>query len=65
MAPDHLAREPGSPYSAEYRRRHALPSASHVQRSLGSLTRRELVRRDASGPYRLAEPFLGRWLERL
>jgi uncharacterized protein len=60
-----LGREDGSPYSAEYRRRHGLPSASHVQRSLGSLIRRELVRRDGDGLYRLAEPFLGRWLERL
>ncbi len=60
-----LGREPGRPYSVDYRRRHGLPSASHVQRSLTALVRRGLVRRDPDGLYRLAEPFLPRWLERL
>jgi hypothetical protein len=60
-----LGREPGRPYTVDYRRRHGLVSASHVQKSLTALTRRGLVRRDPDGGYRLAEPFLPRWLERL
>ncbi len=60
-----LGREPGRPYSVEYRRRHGLTSASHVQRSLAALDRRGLVRRDRDGFYRLAEPFLPAWLERV
>ena len=60
-----LGREPGRPYSVEYRRSHGLPSASHVQRSLASLGRRGLVTKGGDGLYRLAEPFLPAWLERL
>jgi hypothetical protein len=60
-----LGREPGRPYSLEYRRRHGLPSASHAQRSLRSLQRRELVRQRDDGSYELAEPFLPAWLARL
>jgi hypothetical protein len=60
-----LAREPGRPFSVDYRRRHGLPSASHVQRSLGSLVRRELAEKGADGVHRLGEPFLDRWLERV
>jgi len=60
-----LAREPGRPFSVDYRRRHGLPSASHVQRSLRSLVRRELAEKDEGGVYRVAEPFLDRWLERV
>jgi AAA+ ATPase superfamily predicted ATPase len=60
-----LGREPGRPYTVEYRRRHGLTSASHVQRSLRSLQRRELVRRREDDLYELAEPFLPAWLERL
>ncbi len=59
-----LGRDPGHPYAVDYRRRNGLPSASHVQKSLGSLVRRELVRKRADGVYELAEPFLARWLER-
>jgi hypothetical protein len=60
-----LGREPGRPYSVDFRRRHGLASASHVQKSLAALVRRGLVRKDGGGVYRLAEPFLPRWLERL
>src|SRR5947208_9470741 len=60
-----LGREPGRPYSVEYRRRHGLSSSSHAQRSLRSLQRRELVRKRLDGSYELAEPFLPAWLERL
>jgi AAA+ ATPase superfamily predicted ATPase len=58
-----LAREPGSVLSSDYRRRHDLPAASSVQRALEALEREELVVRDG-GPARLAEPFLGEWLQR-
>ena len=60
-----LAREPGRPYAVDYRRRHGLVSASHVQKSLTALLRRGLVRREPDGGYHIAEPFLPRWLERL
>lgn len=59
-----LAREVGRPLGSEYRRRHALPAASSVQRALGALVNEELVRREASGEYRIAEPFLAEWLRR-
>jgi hypothetical protein len=60
-----LGREPGRPFSVDYRRRHGLPSSSHVQRSLRALQRRELVVRLDEGRYALTEPFLPAWLERL
>ncbi len=59
-----LAAEPGRPLSGEYRRRHGLPAPSSVQRALGALLKDELVARDASGEYRIAEPFLAEWLQR-
>ena len=59
-----LAAEPGRPLSAEYRRRHGLPAASSVQRALGALVKDELVARDASREYAIAEPFLAEWLYR-
>ena len=59
-----LAREPGRPLAGEYRRRHGLPGPSSVQRALDALTKDELVARDPSGEYRIAEPFLGEWLRR-
>jgi uncharacterized protein len=58
-----LAREPGSPLGADYRRRHGLPAASSVQRALDYLERQELVARDR-GAARIAEPFLGEWIRR-
>jgi hypothetical protein len=57
-----LATEPGRPFSAPYRRRHDLPSASHVQRALRTLTRKELVAKSSDGVYDLAEPFLREWI---
>jgi hypothetical protein len=58
-----LAEEPGRPFSSEYRRRHALPSASSVQRALNSLEETELVSR-RRGEAWIVEPFLTQWLLR-
>ena len=51
-----LAREPGRPLSADYRRRRNLPGASTVQRAVETLERDELVSRDRGGPDRGAVP---------
>jgi hypothetical protein len=59
-----LAAEPGRPFAGDYRRRHGLPGPSSVQRALEALVKDELVARDGSGVYRLAEPFLAEWLQR-
>jgi hypothetical protein len=59
-----LAREPGHPLSADYRRRHNLPGPSTVQRAVEALERAELVGRDR-GEVRIVEPFLGAWLRRM
>lgn len=56
-----LADEPGRPLAADYRRRHALPGASSVQRALGALERGELVMRRGSEAW-INEPFLAQWL---
>ncbi|MEZ5078996.1 MAG: hypothetical protein R2725_16330 [Solirubrobacterales bacterium] len=56
-----LAREPGRPFRAEYRRRHDLGPATNVQRALKSLEQREIAVGEG-GAYRLAEPFLAEWL---
>jgi uncharacterized protein len=58
-----LAREPGHPYSAAYRTRHALPAATNVQKALRALQRREVVV-GSEGAYSIAEPFLAVWLRR-
>ena len=50
--------------ASEYRRRHGLPGPSSVQRALAALSKDELVGRDGSGEYRIAEPFLAEWLRR-
>jgi hypothetical protein len=57
-----LATEHGRPLRADYRARHALPTASSVQRALDALVRAELVVRDGTGDYRIAEPFLAEWV---
>lgn len=56
-----LAREPGHPFKADYRRRHGLGPATNVQRALGALEQREIAVGSAAA-YRLAEPFLAEWL---
>lgn len=56
-----LAREPGHPFSAEYRRQHDLPAATNVQKALRALAQREVVEGEA-GAYRISEPFLAEWL---
>jgi hypothetical protein len=60
---EELAREPGRPLSADYRRRRNLPGASTVQRAIEALERDELVGRDR-GMVRIVEPFLAAWLLR-
>jgi hypothetical protein len=57
-----LAREPGHPFQAEYRSRHALPPATNVQKALAALERREVVAGE-NGAYRIVEPFLAEWLD--
>jgi hypothetical protein len=56
-----LAEEPGHPLGADYRRRHALPGASSVQRALGGLEKAELVGR-RRGEAWISEPFLAQWV---
>jgi uncharacterized protein len=56
-----LAEESGHPISADYRRRHALPGASSVQRALGALEKAELVGR-RRGEAWISEPFLAQWV---
>lgn len=56
-----LAAEPGRPFTAAYRDRHALPPATNVQKALRALEKREVVI-GAAGEYRIAEPFLAEWL---
>ncbi len=55
---------PVSATSEEYRRRHALPAPSSVQRALDALVDDELVARERPGAYRIAEPFLAEWVRR-
>lgn len=57
-----LALESGHPFSNGYRVRHDLPPTSGIQRALKPLLDDELVAKDASGEYRLAEPFLREWI---
>jgi AAA+ ATPase superfamily predicted ATPase len=59
-----LARERGRPLTEAYRRRHALPGATAVQRALGYLERAELVAR-RRGEAWISEPFLAAWLRRI
>jgi hypothetical protein len=59
-----LAAESGRPYSKAYRSRHALPAATSVQTALRALERRELIA-GAEGEYRIVEPFLVQWLNRV
>jgi hypothetical protein len=53
--------QPGRPFSAEYRRRHDLPSASNAQKAARALVERELVATE-DGAYWIAEPFLAEWI---
>lgn len=60
-----LAREgPGRPLSAAYGRRHGLPVAATVQTALSALMHAEQVERLGRGEYRIAEPFLAKWIRR-
>ncbi|MGB7685041.1 MAG: ATP-binding protein [Solirubrobacterales bacterium] len=58
-----LAREPGHPYSKNYRERYELPASTNVQKALGALEQREVVTGER-GAYRIAEPFFAEWLAR-
>jgi len=49
---------------SDYRRRYKLPAASSVQRALEGLVKDELVSRNGKGEYRIAEPFLAKWIRR-
>ena len=59
-----LADEPSRAYGEDYRARHGLPSASHVQRAIGQLVKEEVVGRDAGGAYQIIEPFFAEWVTR-
>ena len=61
---DALAREPGRPYTDNYRRRHRLPAPTNVQKALTALVRREVIAKRADGSYAVAEPFLAQWIAR-
>jgi hypothetical protein len=56
-----LAREPGRPFTSDYRTRNNLPAATNMQKALRALEKREVVAGSA-GAYRIAEPFLAEWL---
>ena len=56
-----LAREPGRPLSADYRRRHDLPGALDGAARARALEREELVGRER-GDVRIVEPFLAEWV---
>jgi uncharacterized protein len=58
-----LARAPGHPLSASYRRRFSLPGPSTVQKALEALERDELINRQ-QGFVEISEPFLGEWIVR-
>jgi hypothetical protein len=57
-----LAREPGRPFTGEYRDRHSLPAVTNVQKALRALVQREIVAGEG-GAYRIAEPFLAEWVQ--
>jgi hypothetical protein len=59
-----LAAEPLEPITADYRRRHALPAPSTVQKALDTLVDDEVVWKEAPGDYRIGEPFLAEWIVR-
>jgi hypothetical protein len=56
-----LAREPGRPFSRDFRQRRELPPATNIQKALGALENREIVVGEG-GFYRIAEPFFAEWL---
>jgi AAA+ ATPase superfamily predicted ATPase len=56
-----LAREPGRPFSRDFRQRRDLPPATNIQKALGALENREIVVGEG-GFYRIAEPFFAEWL---
>ena len=58
-----LARQPGHPLSAAYRRRFSLAGPSTVQKALEALERDELIARNG-GFAQITEPFLAEWILR-
>ena len=58
-----LARTPGHPLSASYRRRFSLPGPSTVQKAMEALERDELINRQ-EGFVEISEPFLAEWIVR-
>jgi hypothetical protein len=60
-----LANEPtATPYSADYRVAHDLPSASTLQSARAALEREETVGKAVDGVVSIAEPFFAEWLKR-
>jgi uncharacterized protein len=57
-----VAVEPGRVQGEAYRLRFGLPAASTVQRATETLAADELLARDESGAYYIAEPFLREWI---
>jgi hypothetical protein len=57
-----LAREPGRPFTGDYRERHSLPATTNVQKALRALVQREIAIGEG-GTYRIIEPFLAEWLQ--
>ena len=59
-----LAQGTGRRLREEYRRRHDLPSPSHVQRAAGELVKEEVVGREPKGSLRIVGPFFAEWVSR-
>jgi hypothetical protein len=59
-----LHEEPGGLYGEAYRRRHGLPAAASVQRTVAALSRDGVIERTSDGPWAIAEPFRDEWLDR-
>lgn len=55
---------PASLYAEETRVNAGLPAPTFVQRAVSSLVREDVVEKDTTGRYRIAEPFLAEWIAR-
>jgi hypothetical protein len=58
-----LAREPGRPFSEQYRARYNLPGPSAMQKAADALAQQEIVAKDR-GFVRICEPFYDEWIRR-
>src|SRR5262249_14678687 len=59
-----LSAEPLNLYAESTRERFGLPAPTFVQRAVRALVREDIVEKEPSGRYRIAEPFLAEWIER-